>query len=691
MEKYLKGILIGLSVLVLVFVLSMMSGVDNQSVPSVANTISATGGTTSGTITVNAGDDLATDDKIFRLNSLVESTLSSPNVTYDWKAVQKQGRVIITGDDTSSPIIRVYKDTEFIFSLTASDGKNTATDYVTVRVGMGPFPEELSAEVKPEACPAGFFEVDDYYFQQVDCWASCGGTLPNNALIHSKLGGYYSQDINYFNGGYTNWTYADISDDYKFMQSDLDNELTGCQFTCPIDMPWNGSSCSDQQTLPNPTANLTASDTSIELGQSATLSWTSTNATSCTGYNFNTNGNTSGYTAVSPSQTGTIGYAVNCTNGSQTASASTTISVSDSNPTPLPPTVSLTANPQIIDLGDSITLTWSAANISSCTSYNFDIAGEISGSKVVSPSQTGLIEYSIDCSNSNGDNVSDSAVVTVNSSTPPAGVCSYPEGSYNEFTLSNMTKLSDGHYDIKTVMPTYKILKADGSFASSFAYPIGSWNGVPLFMGYGYDFIETNDGTRYPIIANWVDLSVPLENGHNQRVFAVDMPMSEVEPYILPLLTFNNTDGTFSTANDNVLLGDMQSSGTLLGSRVHWPYVPPGSEYHEIYPYMVRGEDNTFVWWGDSYEPGFYIEDGKIVGILGYVYRSDSYSMNTTTPWLVRRLVSMIDGTTWQERSLTHEGTEKCMPLAPLPDFSGLEAPRVYIKDSVRYNELINS
>lgn len=62
---------------------------------------------------------------------------------------------------------------------------------------------------------------------------------------------------------------------------------------------------------PPPLCTVSVSPTSISSGQSATLSWSSTYATSCTGDNFSTGGATSGNTSVSPTDTTT--YTAFCT------------------------------------------------------------------------------------------------------------------------------------------------------------------------------------------------------------------------------------------------------------------------------------------------------------------------------------------------------------------------------------------
>jgi Concanavalin A-like lectin/glucanases superfamily/Phosphoesterase family/Pectate lyase superfamily protein len=76
---------------------------------------------------------------------------------------------------------------------------------------------------------------------------------------------------------------------------------------------------------PAPTASLSANPTSITSGQSSTLTWSSTNATSCTGTGFSTGNAVSGSVSVSP--TATTHYSVSCTGSGGTASASATVTV----------------------------------------------------------------------------------------------------------------------------------------------------------------------------------------------------------------------------------------------------------------------------------------------------------------------------------------------------------------------------
>jgi hypothetical protein len=81
------------------------------------------------------------------------------------------------------------------------------------------------------------------------------------------------------------------------------------------------------QVTPSPSVTLTADNYSFPYGGGSTnLHWSSMNATSCTGINFNTNGAVSGsiFTGI---LTSSKTYSITCTDGSVTASSSITITV----------------------------------------------------------------------------------------------------------------------------------------------------------------------------------------------------------------------------------------------------------------------------------------------------------------------------------------------------------------------------
>ena len=123
------------------------------------------------------------------------------------------------------------------------------------------------------------------------------------------------------------------------------------------------NNCGAWQTVtiayPVPTATLIPAQTIIDSGQSATLHWNATNATSCTSGGFPTGGATTGSASVSPSTTSN--YQVSCTGPGGTVSsniATVTVRV---------PTVSIGATPTRVPAGGSITVSWTASNVNTCT------------------------------------------------------------------------------------------------------------------------------------------------------------------------------------------------------------------------------------------------------------------------------------------------------------------------------------
>lgn len=69
------------------------------------------------------------------------------------------------------------------------------------------------------------------------------------------------------------------------------------------------------QTPPPPTATIGVNPTTAPLNTSATITWSSTNATSCTGTGFSTNGAVSGSAVTAPLAAGTYTYTVDCYGG----------------------------------------------------------------------------------------------------------------------------------------------------------------------------------------------------------------------------------------------------------------------------------------------------------------------------------------------------------------------------------------
>jgi uncharacterized repeat protein (TIGR01451 family) len=159
-----------------------------------------------------------------------------------------------------------------------------------------------------------------------------------------------------------------------------------------------------------PTVTISANPSTINQGQTSVLTWSSTNATSCSASGgWSGAKSLSGTETVSPQQTTT--YTITCVNGTgQSATASATVNVTTvvNNPT-----VTLTANPSSIQQGQTSVLNWTSTNTNSCTvSGGWSGSRNLNGSETVSPQQT--TTYYITCYGTNGQQVNANATVYVN-------------------------------------------------------------------------------------------------------------------------------------------------------------------------------------------------------------------------------------------------------------------------------------
>ncbi|HEX5445920.1 MAG TPA: hypothetical protein VFW87_18980, partial [Pirellulales bacterium] len=157
-----------------------------------------------------------------------------------------------------------------------------------------------------------------------------------------------------------------------------------------------------------------ATPTNIMAGESATLNWATTNATSVNiqpGIGAVAN---SGNVAVSPTQTTTYVVTATGANGSAPDSCDITVSVTAGQ---LPRVLQFSAAPATIDNGQSSTLQWSVENadtVTITTLGNFSL----NGTQSVSPTAT--TTYTLTATNKAGT-VTSTATVTVHNTAPPPG------------------------------------------------------------------------------------------------------------------------------------------------------------------------------------------------------------------------------------------------------------------------------
>jgi hypothetical protein len=163
-----------------------------------------------------------------------------------------------------------------------------------------------------------------------------------------------------------------------------------------------------------PTVSISVAPATISVGQGATLTWSSTNANSCTASGGWTGAQlTSGTASESPTAVGSITYTLTCAGSGGSAQGSATLTV-----TAAAPTVTIAVNPTSITVGQSATLTWSTTNATACTASGAWTGTQaINGTQSETPAASGDSTYTLTCSGAGGS-ANASAALTVNAGTP---------------------------------------------------------------------------------------------------------------------------------------------------------------------------------------------------------------------------------------------------------------------------------
>jgi outer membrane protein assembly factor BamB len=148
---------------------------------------------------------------------------------------------------------------------------------------------------------------------------------------------------------------------------------------------------------------LTASSNSVTVGVPAALTWSSTPGATCTASGGTSGDNWTGQLAASGSQSvseassGNYNYALTCIAQGVSATATATVAVTL-------PTVTLSAAPTSITVGQSVTLTWTSENAVTCVASGgqpgdgWATTRSLNGTATVTPNTAGTITYTITCS-----------------------------------------------------------------------------------------------------------------------------------------------------------------------------------------------------------------------------------------------------------------------------------------------------
>lgn len=218
------------------------------------------------------------------------------------------------------------------------------------------------------------------------------------------------------------------------------NPLTIRSFTTPA----CGQIIVQPPVIQNPTVNISASPTSIAYNGTSTITWNSTNATSCSasgGVNGWSGSKSTSGTFYTGALTNNETYNITCSNSAGSANGSTIVNV-DNNQNNLQPSVNIYADDSDINSGDSTRIHWDSTNADYCSAGGG--TNGWSGSKNTSGSfSTGSLNsdetYRITCyNNNNSDN--DSVTVYVNNNNNNNNNNNEPS-----ITTENATNISTGN------------------------------------------------------------------------------------------------------------------------------------------------------------------------------------------------------------------------------------------------------
>ena len=303
-----------------------------------------------------------------------------------------------------------------------------------------------------------------------------------------------------------------------------------------------------------PAVTISVQPTTIVAGNTAIVTWTSTNATACTaGGAWSGALATSGRQSITPLVTGNFNYSLTCSGigGSTTASAPLTV-------LPAPPTVRLTASATSVYVGQPITLTWLTLSVTSCTaSGDWSGAKPVSGSNTITPTAATTLTYTLACTGPEG-NASSSVAVVVNTPslslknvfTPNDTTISTSEGApYGNCDFwvakaSNCTKETNFGYGPTKVVRIYICLSGEVSTSVCSQQPAVSGplsaamltemntriaafagSGIRLMVRFTYNFGPIGPGAMdapIDVISKHIDQVAPILLQNRDLIFALE-------------------------------------------------------------------------------------------------------------------------------------------------------------------------
>ena len=311
------------------------------------------------------------------------------------------------------------------------------------------------------------------------------------------------------------------------------------------------------RTTPAPTVDLKVNNSNgpLNLGNPAnyTLSWTSTNAASCSAA-----GSWSGAQATNGSQaysnvgTGSYTYTITCTNPTGSASDSVSVNVLSA------PAVTVTA-PASMTAPASYTATWTSSNAVSCTgSSRFVGLSGLSGSKVETALPAGTYDYTVTCTNAAGASASDTKRTTVYAA---------PTVDLKVDGSDGPTVTRTGPFSYVASWTSANATQCTGSSRlAGYSGTSGSRSETNVPAGTTYDYTVVCQNAAGATASETVRIVVVAAPTVDIKVNASDGPLNFYEPAGFNV-TWTSSNATSCSALNN-LSGPIATSGTRSYSNV---------------------------------------------------------------------------------------------------------------------------
>jgi len=154
-----------------------------------------------------------------------------------------------------------------------------------------------------------------------------------------------------------------------------------------------------------PTVTLSANPAAVGSGAPTQLSWSASNASSCTASANPASGGWSGTKATSGNQmtsalAATTVFSLSCSNAAGAASRSVTVTV-EATPAP-PPTLTFTASPATVGAGERSTLTWSSQGATGCTATGAWAGNKPGQGSEQTPALSATSQFTLGCVGAGG-------------------------------------------------------------------------------------------------------------------------------------------------------------------------------------------------------------------------------------------------------------------------------------------------